>query len=288
MSKNVTIKVTKLGTLQGPFEIIANSNVIVATGVLKQTLIEGVTYIVDDNTTTVTIKSLGKCTAEKTFSIGTINKIEYATAKYTENKTSCMWSHLTDPTLYNSFYGFTEPYIIEYPFSYNYQDEILKSIIDYTKVFKYSKDDINAFNNVSKIETNNIWFNKAVLYNGQQSTGILRLHPKPTNNLKLYLSYPVFNTDSKTILYTKSDNFYQYNTFWSIVKNKENPLFIKSCENMSIDKVVNQDNMEYGRKSFSKEPLRAKDLKIRHILDDRTDVNLVSQFIVTPSQISHK
>jgi len=288
MSKNVTIKVTKLGTLQGPFEIIANSNVIVATGVLKQTLINGITYIVDDNITTITIKSLGKCPAEKTFSIGEIDKIEYATAKYVENKTSCMWSHLTDPTLYNSFYGFTEPYIIEYPFSYNYQDEILQSVIDYTKVFKYTKDSINVFNNVSKIETNNIWFNKAVLYNGQQSSGILTLQPKPINNLKLYLSYPIFNNDSKTILYTKSDNFYQYNTFWSIVKNKENPLFIKSCENMSIDKVVNQDNMEYGKKSFNKETLRAKDLKIRHILDDRSDVNLVSKFIVTHSQISYK
>ena len=54
-----------------------------------------------------------------------------------------------------------------------------------------------------------------------------------------------------------------------LVKNKSVPLFIKSCESMSIDKIVNQANMDYGKRSFKKEPLRAKELKVRHILDDK-------------------
>ena len=108
------------------------------------------------------------------------------------------------------------------------------------------------------------------------------------NNLKEYLKYPVYNVDSKTIIYTKSDNFYQYNTFWGLVKDKSLPLFTKSCESLSIDKVVNQLNMDYGKRSFKKEPLRSKDLKVRHILDNKSDIHLVSQFIVTPSQISYK
>ena len=72
------------------------------------------------------------------------------------------------------------------------------------------------FNDNRKIETDNEWFNKAVLYNGQQSSGVLELVAKPMHNLKEYLKYPIYNTDSKTITFTKSDNFYQYNTFWSI------------------------------------------------------------------------
>ncbi len=86
----------------------------------------------------------------------------------------------------------------------------------------------------------------------------------------------------------KSDNFYQYNTFWSLVKNKSLPLFVTTCESMSLDKVVNQVNMDYGKRSFKKEPLRAKDLKVRHILDNDSKVHLVSQFILTPAQISYK
>ena len=102
------------------------------------------------------------------------------------------------------------------------------------------------------------------------------------------MKYPMYNADSKTITYTKSDNFYQYNTFWSLVKNKQNPLFTRTCFSLSLDKVVNQDNMDYGKRSFKKEPLRAKDLRVRHILDDKSDIQLVSQFIITPSQISYK
>jgi hypothetical protein len=46
--------------------------------------------------------------------------------------------------------------------------------------------------------------------------------------------------------------------------------------------------MNYGTMSFRKDPLRAKDLKVRHILDNRSDAHLVSQFITTPEQISYK
>jgi hypothetical protein len=117
---------------------------------------------------------------------------------------------------------------------------------------------------------------------------VLTLVPKPINNLSAYLQYPIYNTDSKTITYTKSDNFYQYNTFWSLVKDKSVPLFVRSCESLSIDKIINQANMNYTTMSFKKDTFRAKDLKIRHILDDNSEIHVVSQFVVVPSQISFK
>jgi hypothetical protein len=117
---------------------------------------------------------------------------------------------------------------------------------------------------------------------------VLELVAKPLHNLKAYLQYPIFNTDSKTITYTKSDNFYQYNTFWATEKSSQIPLFNTTCENLSIDKIVNQANMDYGPRSFKKATLRAKELKVRHILDNSSTTHLVSQFILTPSQISYK
>jgi hypothetical protein len=76
--------------------------------------------------------------------------------------------------------------------------------------------------------------------------------------------------------------------FWSVVKDRQQPLFLRSCESLSIDKIVNQANMNYSTMSFKKDPLRAKDLKIRHILDSSNDIHIVSQFILSPSQISYK
>jgi hypothetical protein len=51
-----------------------------------------------------------------------------------------------------------------------------------------------------------------------ETTGILNLVSKPLNNLSVHSQYPIFKEDSKTIVYTKSDNFYQYNSFWALQK----------------------------------------------------------------------
>ena len=288
MPKSIVIKLTSSGPAAGPFTISDEFGNIIATDVTIHQLIEGVSYTVNDNVTMVTIESTGKCKTKKTFPIGVTNPVDLASAEYTQTRTACIWRHLKNPVVYNYFYGNIEPYIIEYPFAYQYQDEILQSVQDYTKAYRYFPDPDGVSDDNRKIETDNAWFNKAVLYNGQQSSGVLELVPKPINNLKEYMKYPLYNAESKTITFTKSDNFYQYNTFWSLVKNKQEPLFVRTCESLSLDKVVNQSNMDYGKRSFKKEPLRAKDLKVRHILDNSSTAHIVSQFIVTPAQISYK
>lgn len=288
MAKTIIVKLTKAGNRTGPFTISDNLGNVLGTNIPKSIVISGISYSVDDLVSVIIIKSTGRCKVTKMLSITDLNVLEIAAIKFEETNTASLWRHLTNTILYNTYYDNIEPYIIEYPFSYKFHDEILQNVKDYTKAYEYLPDDDGVFNDNQKIETDNYWFNKAVVYNGQQSSGILELVPKPPNNLREYLKYPIYNTDSKTITFTKSDNFYQYNTFWSMVKNKNVPLFIKSCESLSIDKLVNQANMDYGKRSFKKEPLRAKDLKVRHILDNRSDAHLVSQFIITPAQISYK
>lgn len=288
MPKTVIIRLTTAGNRVGPFTIKDNLNNVLGTNVSKQDIIDGKSYVVDNAVTSIILESTGKCKFFKTIAITNASIEDMAAITYTVVNTSSLWRHLTNTMIYNTFYNNIEPYVIEYPFSYQSYDEILQNVKDYTKAYKYLPIPDGVYNDNAQVQTDNQYFNKAVLYNGQQSTGILELVPKPKNNLSKYLAYPVYNTESKTITYTKSDNFYQYNTFWSLVKNKTVPLFAVSCESLSIDKVVNQTNMDYGKRSFKKEPLRAKDLKIRHILDNASDAHLVSQFIVAPSQISYK
>ena len=288
MSKAIVIKLTKTGPTAGPFNISTEYGDIIATDVSKRDLINGVSYVVENNVKYIIIESTGKCGVKKTFPLESYSVSEYAESTYTQVRTGCLWRHLTNIELYNSFYGNIDPYIIEYPFAYQYQDEILQSVIDYTKAYEYLPIPDGVFNDNVRIEVDDKWFTHAILYNGQQSSGLLELVPKPKNNLQAYNKYPIFNTDSKTITYTKSDNFYQYNTFWALNKSPYVPLFNTSCESLSIDKVINQENMDYSSRSFKKATLRAKELKIRHILKDNCTTHLVSQFIVTPSQISYK
>ena len=288
MSKIITIKLTQVAPSSGPFSIFDQFGNVIAEGVTKKVLTKGISYIVNDNVTMVTIKSTGECSSEKTISLKDITTQEYADIELVQTVTGCIWRHLTNIRLYNSFYGNIAPYIIEYPFAYQFQDEILQNVKDYTKAYEYLNIPDGVFSYNSRIETNNKWFNKVILYNNQQSSGVINLVAKPLNNMRAYMQYPMFNTDSKTITYTKSDNFYQYNTFWALQKSSQVPLFLTSCQSLSIDKIVNQSNMDYGSRSFKKAPLRAKELKVRHILDDQSNVHLVSQFLTTPSQISYK
>ena len=259
-----------------------------APNVSKKSLIQGVNYTVDDRVNFIILESTGKCKIKKTFPLEVISIYQYQEATYTQSSTACLWRHLTNIQLYNTYYGNIEPYIIEYPFAYQYQDEILQNVKDYTKAFEYLPILDGVFNDNTRIEVDNKWFTHAILYNGQQSSGLLELVPKPKNNLQAYNKYPIFNTDSKTITYTKSDNFYQYNTFWALNKSPYIPMFFTGCESLSIDKVINQENMDYSSRSFKKAPLRAKELKIRHILKDNCTTHLVSQFITANAMLSYK
>lgn len=287
MAKAILIKLTKAGTRTGPFDIIDQYGETLVTGVTKEELIAGYSLNVDNSSTMVVLRSTGRCHTEIEIPIVEAIKSEIAMVTYTPVDTGSIWTHLKDSTNYNKYYDNIEPYIIEYPFAYQSYDEILQNVKDYTRAVTYLPSTTGFDNDNAAIEVNG-YFNKAILYNGQQSSGLLLLVPKPLRNLQQYLTYPIYNLDSKTITYSKSDNYYQYNTFWGLVKDKTLPLFNTTCESMSIDKVLNQANMDYGKRSYKKEPLRAKFLKVRHILDDRSDLHLVSGFIVTPAQISYK
>lgn len=287
MSKVITIKLTKTGSNIGPFDIYDQFGVLIANNVSKATLISGISYTVADTVTMLTIKATGKCTPVVSKSLRDITRQEYDNVEVQTVNTACLWTHLVDHTIYNSFYGTISPYIIEYPFGYQFRDEILQNVEEYDKVFKYLATYLNVSDRNAKIQVDDAWFNKAVVYNGQQSSGVLDLHPKPLHNMKEYLTYPKFNLESKSILWTKVDNLYQYNTFWSMIKDKYQPLFLTSCESLSIDKIVNQDNMDYSVRAYRKDTIRAKDLKIRHILDDRSDITIVTQFILGVAQVSY-
>ncbi len=289
MSKSVIVKLTKAGNkILGPFTVKDDQGNVLATNVPKVNLVAGTTYTVGDAIVAIIVESEDACDMSLYLPITYEYPDKIAAIHCKFSNTGTTWRHLTNTLIYNKFYNVIEPYIIEYPFSYQSYDEILQNVKDYTKAYKYLPIPDGVYNDNARIETDNQYFNKAVLYNGQQSTGILELVPKPKNNLSQYMAYPIYNAESKTITYTKSDNFYQYNTFWGLVKDKSVPLFSTSCESLSIDKVVNQSNMDYTKRSFKKEPLRAKDLKVRHILDNSSEAHLVSQFIIATAQISYK
>lgn len=193
-----------------------------------------------------------------------------------------IWDHNSTFSKFNNFFGTLYPYILEYPFSYRFQDEILQSIKEYCTVLKYN--DYNLFTEPKET----IYFNKSTIYNGQACTGVLNLVPKLNNNLAQYRQYPKYNSTSKDILVTKTDNFYVYNQFWDTVIDPNDNIWLNVCGTKFGNKELNNANLDYTNKAFKKYPLRAKDSKVRHILDDRDDVKILSHFIIQETQNSYK
>lgn len=288
MLKNIYIKLTKVSPSAGPFNIYDQWGILIAENVSREDLINGVGYLLADNVTLIKLVSVGDCSYEKIMTIVPMTTQQFFTTPTTEISTGCVWRHLLNPNIYNTFYGAIKPYILEHPFSYPLQDEILQSFKDYSRVYQYSSNGVGSYSSVDRINVNNVYFNKMVVYNDQQCSGLLLLVPKPTRNLREYMRYPLYNSDSRSILYTKSDNFYQTNDIYDVLNDKSNPIFNPSCESLSLDKELNQGNMIYTQRSFNKAQLRAKDTRVRMILDDRGDTQIISQIVINSNQISYK
>src|SRR6478609_4853858 len=185
MSKNIVIKIKKAGNRLTKFSISDDRGNILFSEVSKKQLISGVAATVEDSVNVIVLRSTGVncCSDSWNIPVSTITIYDLAAIKFEAINTASLWKHLTNPTLYNNFYGCVAPYIIEYPFSYEYYDEIVQNVKDYTKVYKYLPSATGVFNYNQKIQTNDDYFNRCIIYNDQQSSGILNLVSKPKNNL---------------------------------------------------------------------------------------------------------
>lgn len=191
-----------------------------------------------------------------------------------------IWKHNKQVLKYNHFYGEVHPYILEYPFNYKGPDEVIQSVSDYTKVFKQLTKD-------QSVAVDNVYFNKAIIYNSQACTGEMELIHKPKNNMGAYLTYPKYTPTGKQILFSKTANMYHYNSITNQVINSSAPFWTKSCKSLSLDKELIGSNIDMKKRSFNTGLIRGRDSKIRHILDNTSDYRFISQFIITINQNSH-
>lgn len=287
MSKIITIKLTKASIRSRLFNIFDQSGNTIAFSIARDSLIDGMSFTVDSSVSSVKIVADNGTSKLKT--IGTpIDASTLVNTKFENAVNGSLWRHLTRVDLNNNFYGSIYPYILEYPYPYQMQDEILQSIKDFSRVYKYTPDHTGVFDYNNKAEVNDAYFSHLIIYNGQQNSGLLELVKKPKNNLSQYLSYPIYRESSKVITYTKSDSFYNINTFWNCLKDVNISQFLNSCTSLSFDKVLNQSNFDYGKLTFKKSLIRGKTVKVRYILDNRSDIHIVSKILYQNTQISYK
>lgn len=192
-----------------------------------------------------------------------------------------VWDHNSTFSLWNNYFGVDYPYILEYPFIYKFENQILQSVKDYCTVLQYT--DFDQF-----IEPNEvIYFDNVIAFNNQQCTGTRNLIVK--NNTSLFQSrqYPKYNPSSIDILVTKDDNFFNYNMLWDSVVSPDVNIWKNVCGTTIGNKILNDSNINYNNQSYKKYPLRAKDSKIRLTLL-KNQYKIISKFIIEKTQKSIK
>lgn len=169
-----------------------------------------------------------------------------------------IWMHNTRTDLYTNYYGKDYPFEIEFISSTGQQVSTMRNIEYLMEAYKYNSDGQDRHH---LLDYN---FDKAIVYNSEQISGVLNLVLKPKNNPVDVLNYPVVKPNSIDILYSKEENKYRFNQFWDITKDREEfskkdisrlePMFLTQPTGYEYD--INPRYIDYSKSVFERKKFR--------------------------------
>jgi hypothetical protein len=179
---------------------------------------------------------------------GTMSKIQKT---YTHNFTN---------KSYQVFYGKLNPFIVEFQAKQSLANNTLHSVEYYLDVIRYHNEFDTFYNRVKT-------FNKGILYNERQTSGLLHFKVSNPEDLTEVGKYPKRVTDGYEVVTTNSENMWRFNDFFDVGRNQLNnvPLFNYDCNN--VNKQLNPKALNYDVADFDRALLRQRMCKIRLIND---------------------
>jgi hypothetical protein len=172
--------------------------------------------------------------------------------------TQSFWTHNQTNKVYQVVYGSLVEYILEFPYYAKGATNILGSIMMYSESLRYSGQDDYA-QNLS------YFFNKCVIWNKYQTTGLLNLIWDDPNDDTLAIDYPVYNSSSINILYSSKDDSYTFNHIWNVL-NAGKGVWAEALTN-PIVKALNLTPTEYAKPQDEMDRMRGKESFVRMIQD---------------------
>jgi hypothetical protein len=162
-----------------------------------------------------------------------------------------IWQHNDNYNSYCNYYGQDYPWEVEYPIMNPPAVSTLRNIEYALEVFEYRN---NGKDKIHILDEN---FDRAVLYNTEQISGLLRLNIKGKNTPSANLGYP-FNTigdapgtSAYAIQYSKEENKYRFNQFWDATNNRgefvPNAEFMFETQTNGYRKDINELYMDYNK-----------------------------------------
>lgn len=180
-----------------------------------------------------------------------------------------VWSHFSFLSSYQVFYGKLFPWVVEYPIQSNFMNSILDGV-------EYWMDTRKYYDRYNSANVPGYAFNKAIIYNDHQNSGMLNLVPQQDNNLRQHLTYPKYNNDSIDILQTEISNKWSFNYIYNMIKNERSglPLWLYDCN--QVDKDLNSKLFDY--RNTLKDRLRGDYFIVRLIQDAESRFKMILRF----------
>jgi hypothetical protein len=165
------------------------------------------------------------------------------------------WKHNDSWDSFANYYGQDYPWEVEFPIVTPNAVTTLRNVEYYMDVYKYFNDG-KDFHHV--LDEN---FDRAIVYNSEQVSGLLKLNLKGKNTPLDSVNYPVLSPNGIDILYSKEENKFRFNQFWDVTNDRgefsgeQQPIWNTKCS--GYERVLNPANLNYY-----KSPLQRK--KFRH------------------------
>jgi len=185
-----------------------------------------------------------------------------------------LWSHNVTNKSYQVYFGTLYPFIIEYITNQSVTNNELTSV-------EYSCEAIRHHNEYDSFYNRLVTFNKAIIYNERQCSGLLELVPRDENDMRQIVNFPEYKPDRTRVLVTNSENIWKFNNFNNLVNSDINnvPLFLHNCTNDY--KELNPSAFNYYKNDLSRGRIRNKQCKVRLINDIHSNYHFMFNFAQT-------
>jgi len=193
---------------------------------------------------------------------------------------SSLWAHNLTNKSFQNYYGKLNPFIVELVRKFSIEKNVLTSV-------NYSADVIQYHNKYDKFYNKDIIpFNRGIIYNNNQTTGLIEFEKKNYNDLSLFLNYPIIQHNKSTIEIVNKEGEWKFNNFYDFAKNQTNniPLFLSNVSN-SYSR-INYNALDYSKIDLNKNRLRGDWFRFKFINDKETNYKIILKYLINKSKIS--
>lgn len=182
-----------------------------------------------------------------------------------------LWSHLPFLSSHQVFYGDLYPFTVEYVQGSQGLTSTMRSVNYYLEVKKF-------YEKFNQADIFGYGFNKAVVYNNSQNTGLIELNHQDNNDLSQSLSYPKHKADSVEVLQSEIHGKWSFNHLYNNVRNEKSglPHWLSDCAN--IEKTLNNKLLDY--RPIYKDRLRGEYFLTRLTQDADSRFKMLFRFAV--------